>query len=108
MKFNFKTQQYQTDAVDAVTSVFTGQGYQNKTSYIRDIGTTKQKDIDLLTYSVSKDVFSDSFEDIGYKNDSIELSDEQLLQNIRTIQQQNNIKLSQLLINDESLFAQCA
>lgn len=27
MKFNFKIQQYQTDAVDAVVKVFNGQGF---------------------------------------------------------------------------------
>ena len=38
MKFNFKIQQYQTDAVDAVVKVFQGQGYHDRISYIRDIG----------------------------------------------------------------------
>ena len=35
MKFNFKIQQYQTDAVDAVVRVFQGQGFHDKISYIR-------------------------------------------------------------------------
>ena len=99
MKFNFKIQQYQTDAVDAVVSVFSGQRYQDKTSYIRDIGMGKQRDIDILSFSTNEDGIYDSFEDIGYKNDSVELSDEQILNNIHTIQQQNNIKLSSSLIN---------
>ena len=47
MKFNFKIQQYQTDAVDAVVRVFTGQGFHDRISYIRDLGeksqTTKQQ-----------------------------------------------------------------
>lgn len=34
MKFNFKIQQYQTDAVDAVVKVFNGQGFHDKISYI--------------------------------------------------------------------------
>ena len=38
MKFNFKIQQYQTDAVDAVVKVFAGQGYHKSSEYIRDIG----------------------------------------------------------------------
>ena len=38
MKFNFKIQQYQTDAVDAVVRVFQGQGFHDKISYIRDRG----------------------------------------------------------------------
>ena len=38
MKFNFKIQQYQTDAVDAVVKVFNGQGFHDKTKFIRDLG----------------------------------------------------------------------
>lgn len=38
MKFNFKIQQYQTEAVDAVVQVFQGQRYHDKISYIRDLG----------------------------------------------------------------------
>lgn len=43
MKFNFKIQQYQTDAVDAVVNVFAGQPYSSGVSYIRDTGTLSQK-----------------------------------------------------------------
>lgn len=42
MKFNFKIQQYQTDAVDAVVKVFNGQGFHDKISYIRDKGKVKK------------------------------------------------------------------
>ena len=43
MKFNFKIQQYQTDAVDAVVKVFNGQGYHDKIKYVRDLGKIKSK-----------------------------------------------------------------
>ena len=43
MKFNFKIQQYQTDAVDAVVKVFNGQGFYDKISYIRDKGKIKKE-----------------------------------------------------------------
>lgn len=33
MKVNFKIQQYQTDAVDAVVRVFQGQGFHDKTNF---------------------------------------------------------------------------
>lgn len=42
MKFNFKIQQYQTDAVDAVIKVFQGQGYHDRISYIRDVGKKQE------------------------------------------------------------------
>jgi restriction endonuclease len=39
MKFNFKIQQYQTDAVASVVNCFKGQPYQDNVSYRRDIGS---------------------------------------------------------------------
>ena len=41
MKFNFKIQQYQTDAVDSVVGVFKGQPYSDPVNYRRDIGKVK-------------------------------------------------------------------
>ena len=53
MKFNFKIQQYQTDAVDAVVNVFAGQPYSSGVSYIRDTGTLSQKPL-LLCKKIEK------------------------------------------------------
>ena len=39
MKFHFTVQPYQTDAVEAVVSVFDGQPYAACTTYLRDVGT---------------------------------------------------------------------
>lgn len=98
MKFNYKIQQYQTDAVDAVVQVFRGQGYYDKITYNRDLGSLDTKDIQLS--------FDDTDDyDTGYKNEIVELSDNQLLQNIRKIQQINNIKESGSLIGD---FGRCS
>ena len=95
MKFNFKIQQYQTDAVDAVVKVFNGQGFHDKINYIRDLGNTEQN----LSSQVSFDE-NEIMNDTGYKNKLVELSDEQLLQNIQNLQSQNNIKLSPSLVKD--------
>ena len=38
MKFNFKIQQYQTDAVENTVSVFTGQPSRDNALYRRDLG----------------------------------------------------------------------
>ena len=113
MKFNFKIQQYQTDAVDAVVKVFNGQRFHDKINYIRDRGIIEK------TYGIDGEVIAqieqisfdtnggkveaddiDEFSDTGYKNELVELSDEQLLQNIQALQSQNNIKLSSSLIKD--------
>ena len=101
MKFTFKIQQYQTDAVDAVVRVFQGQPYRSSMSYIRDVGTLPglSGQINLLpgmddnTRSELEDVMNE----IGFKNEALQLSDAQLLQNIRSIQSENNLRLSDSL-----------
>lgn len=114
MKFNFKIQQYQTDAVDAVVRVFHGQAFHDRISYIRDRGKTEEiygfdgtilpqsNQMSLPQTNSTKIEFEDIDElsDIGYKNELVSLSDEQLLHNIHTMQSQNNIKLSPALIKD--------
>ena len=91
MKFNFKIQQYQTDAVNAVVKVFSGQGFHEQTKYIRDRGE-----------SVDEQIYQTEIpdNDIGFKNDEITLSDAQLLRNIHKLQSENNIKLSPELVKD--------
>ena len=101
MKFNFKIQQYQTDAVGAVVKVFNGQGFHDKINYIRDLGKMKP-DISQITLGVTEEEIElyDPMDDTGYKNEVLELSDEQLLANIQTLQSQNNIKISPSLVKD--------
>ena len=41
MKFRFKTQQYQVDAVNSIVDVFKGQPYQDGAEYTRDLGVRK-------------------------------------------------------------------
>ena len=101
MKFNFKIQQYQTDAVDAVIKVFNGQGYRDKLSYIRDLGKAKPESHKLkLGLSEEELEILDPANDTGYRNEAIELTDEQLLKNIQTLQSENNIKRSSSLVKD--------
>lgn len=101
MKFNFKIQQYQTDAVDAVVKVFNGQGFHDKTKFIRDLGKMQSDSGQMaIDFSDKEMKLYDPANDTGYKNELVELTDEQLLQNIQTIQRQNNIKTSASLIKD--------
>lgn len=97
MKFNFKIQQYQTDAVEAVVRVFSGQPHYDKVSYIRDLGKPQANQQIRLTVTEDED---DLLSETGYKNETIELTDEQLLHNIQALQSQNNIKLSASLVKD--------
>lgn len=43
IKFKFKTQKYQTDAVDAICNVFNGQPYSKNAQYTRDLGAIGPK-----------------------------------------------------------------
>lgn len=98
MKFKFKIQDYQTEAVDAVVRAFEGQPYHDKISYMRDWGSTQ---------SWSQTSFFNEDSD-GFENATIELSDEQLLENIRELQIQNNIKQSYMLSKPFGINCRCA
>lgn len=100
MKINFKIQQYQTDAVDAVVKVFNGQGFHDGISYIRDLGKyNNPQQASFMSVDGSNDAI-DPFDDTGYKNEAMELLDEQILKNIQDLQSQSNIKLSKELNKD--------
>lgn len=99
MKFNFKIQQYQTDAVDSVVRVFNGQNFHDGTSYIRDVGKIKENTQVAFSLENGEDAV-DLLDDTGYKNEAVELTDEQLLKNIHALQSENNIRLSPSLVKD--------
>lgn len=98
MKFQFKIQQYQTDAVDAVVQAFNGQGFYSGIKYNRDLGKQDFTKIQQITFLGEDDI--DPLDDTGYKNELVHLTDEQLLKNIHNIQTKNNIKLSSNLVKD--------
>lgn len=102
MKFSFKIQQYQTDAVDAVARVFQGQPYNAGVSYLRDIGnlpSTPQQISVTQSYEDGTQVeFQDALDDSGFKNEALQLTDEQILRNIQSIQNESNIHQSTQLV----------
>ena len=79
MKFQFKIQGYQTEAVEDTVNVFQGQPKLAPKSYRRDIGKNAKGSI-----------FSED-EEAGYRNADVELDKKQLLDNIREIQIRNQI-----------------
>jgi type III restriction enzyme len=95
LKFKFKIQQYQTDAVNSVVNVFAGQPFQDKVSYIRDLGIVKK----VKQTSFYDMPFTGEDESHGFENAEIE-KDLDVLKNIREIQTRNNIKLSDGLIGE--------
>ncbi|WP_209124473.1 type III restriction-modification system endonuclease [Alkalihalobacillus sp. BA299] len=98
MKFKFKVQQYQTDAVNSAVNVFAGQPFNNSVSYVRDLGIKEEKQYYQTTlFSDPEGIEED--ETTGFKNSGIALSSEQLLLNIRNMQARNNIKQSESLVS---------
>ena len=94
MKFKFKIQQYQTDAVESTVSVFAGQPSKTNAQYRRDLGKQKQQ---------LKAEFEEDY--VGYRNADVELNANQLLENIHHQQVQNDIPLSKSLAATNGLGA---
>ena len=92
MKFKFKIQQYQTDAVEATVNVFAGQPSKTSAQYRRDLGKTN-----------GRIVFDDEY--VGYKNADVELQAPQLLANIQQQQANYNIPKSMKLSQPDGLGA---
>ena len=85
MKLKFKKQAYQTVAVEAVVDSFKGQPNTTGITYRIDPGLLKSKQMKM-------------FEDSGFKNADIVLTEQQLLENIQEIQRLQNLPQSDSLI----------
>ena len=87
MKLKFKTQTYQTAAVQAVVDCFKGQppASTEAISYRIDPGTAKKGVIDL-------------FAEGGFKNADLKLTDIALFENISQVQHQQNLPQSEELV----------
>lgn len=77
MKLQYKNQQFQLDAVNAVTAVFEGQPKQSGLSYMMDMGANPNIRLDVAN--------------TGFKNEDIALTDDELLRNIKALQKENGI-----------------
>lgn len=92
MKFKFKIQQDQTDAVEQTVSVFAGQPSKTNAQYRRDLGKTN-----------GRIVYDEEY--VGWRNNDVELNDRQLLENIKKMQVKSNIPQSKLLSKPDGLGA---
>lgn len=98
MKFQFKIQQYQTDAVNSVVNIFAGQPFSDRVSYVRDLGINKKNPYTQISL-FNEHGSPDDDVAIGFENARLVLTPGQLLQNIRSVQARNNIKQSETLVN---------
>lgn len=81
MKFKFKIQPYQTEAVEAVISCFTGQINTSGIKYRIDPGKENRL-----------------FDLMGFKNADVQFSDAQLLENIHAVQRKQGLLLSDKIV----------
>ncbi|WP_414939594.1 type III restriction-modification system endonuclease [Amycolatopsis sp. cmx-11-51] len=87
MKLQFKVQQYQTEAVDAVVECFDGQPKHDGVSYRIDPGKPKPAATPALFET-------NATPDSGLKNAEITLGSKRLLDNLHRVQRSRNLPLS--------------
>ena len=104
MKFRFKIQQYQTDAVESVARVFAGQPYSERVTFRRDVGDIAlpgRASTRVHAEGATESRLFDDVDDTGFLNENLVLTDAQLLKNIRDIQSDNDIRLSDGLVKSQ-------
>lgn len=92
MKFKFKIQKYQTDAVENTITIFTGQPNRDPAKYRRDLG----KHPGGMSLQFDGD-------DDGFRNADVELSAKQLLDNLHAVQTSAGVPLSKSLTKIDGL-----
>ncbi|MDE7160856.1 MAG: DEAD/DEAH box helicase family protein [Muribaculaceae bacterium] len=93
MKFKFKIQGYQSDAVKNTVDIFIGQPNRDNAHYRRDLG------------KLPAGTMREMLEDDGYRNADIELSSKQLLDNLHSVQTLAGVPLSKSLSKIDGLGA---
>lgn len=93
MKFKFKIQGYQTEAVENTTNIFVGQPNRDPSKYRRDLGKR------------GSGVIRFDGDDDGYRNADVELSSKQLLENLHSVQTAAGVPLSKSLSKIDGLGA---
>jgi len=89
VKLKFKKQQYQTNAVEAVTDCFISQPKSSGTKYRIDPGR------------VEADLQQKMLDDSGFKNGDIAIPHSQVLENIQTVQRRQNLPISNVLVSNK-------
>lgn len=88
LTLKFKNQQFQTDAARAVTDVFLGQRNMSMAEFTHDMGRPSDGSRDL-------------FDIMGFRNQPIVLTDNQLLENIQQIQRSAQLRPSETIDRDD-------
>lgn len=98
MKIQFKEQSFQIEAVDAVVKCFEGQSIKTNHFTLQRSKDILRKTKELVSGSYQSSVFdTEVFEDIGYRNSAVQITDKQVLENIVSVQRE------QYLIENKNL-----
>ena len=95
MKFQFKIQDYQTEAVESTVRVFAGQPNQSMGEYIIDKGKLMRR----MGGTMQEFAQIEYEGEMGYRNQPVVLEDDTLLSNLHKVQANNNINISPALSN---------
>ena len=95
MKFTFKTLPYQTNAVDAIVRVFEGQEFNDGIRHRHDMGTK----IGTQTTFDEESGFHNTDVGIAYRNNDLTIPLEQILTNIKAVQRENGLPISDEIVN---------
>lgn len=102
MKLKFKKQEYQTRAVEAVVDCFKGQPYIKNVSYRIDPGVERKIEAKTDGQETQPRLFAAQKEEHGFKNGEIVLLEEDILENIQSVQKRQNLSISTDLVKTKS------
>lgn len=98
MKLQFKEQDFQIQAVEAVVKCFEGQTLKTNRFTLEKSKDLIRKTKEMIAGGVQSAAFdSEILEDIGYRNSAIQVTDRQVLENIVSVQRQNYLIENQKL-----------
>src|SRR5215208_68722 len=98
MKLQFKTQDFQKQAVKAVVDCFAGQPLKTNRFTLERSNDLIRKAKQAASGSIQSVAFeSDVLEEIGYRNSPIHILETQVLKNIQEVQKRNDLLESQVL-----------
>lgn len=97
MKIKFKEQRFQLDAVQAVVDCFAGQKLKTNRFTLQRSADLIKKAKQEAQKAVQSSFSEELFEDIGYRNSTIRITPEQILNNIQEVQKKNDIILNREL-----------
>ena len=92
MKFKFKILNHQQKALDSISKIFSGQPYGDNTI------SNSFSNVNNLTLFDNDNYDNDNY----YKNNELQINEEKILENIKTIQDENNLPCDPKLIKTKS------